>query len=253
MISEVDLLAGNLSPAIALAAMVVCFLAGMLGGLSGYGAGLLVTMFIAPIIGPQALIPVISVLMLINNGSRVWFYRQAMDLRTVAKIVAVALPMAWLGAQVYVRLDSAVIQTILGAVLILSVPLRRWIDRAKITPGPIGVYGIGAAFGFLSSLIVGAGMLIVPMLMGLGFAGPALLATDAAIAVAVNLFKALVFGAMDALTLPYFVLGLVLGLCTVPGTACAAWIVRRTSLRLHTMLIEGLILLGGALMLLGVI
>jgi uncharacterized membrane protein YfcA len=253
VISEVDLLAGNLSPAIALAAMVVCFLAGMLGGLSGYGAGLLVTMFIAPIIGPQALIPVISVLMLINNGSRVWFYRQAMDLRTVAKIVAVALPMAWLGAQVYVRLDSAVIQTILGAVLILSVPLRRWIDRAKITPGPIGVYGIGAAFGFLSSLIVGAGMLIVPMLMGLGFAGPALLATDAAIAVAVNLFKALVFGAMDALTLPYFVLGLVLGLCTVPGTACAAWIVRRTSLRLHTMLIEGLILLGGALMLLGVI
>jgi uncharacterized membrane protein YfcA len=210
-------------------------------------------MFIAPIIGPQALIPVISVLMLINNGSRVWFYRQAMDLRTVAKIVAVALPMAWLGAQVYVRLDSAVIQTILGAVLILSVPLRRWIDRAKITPGPIGVYGIGAAFGFLSSLIVGAGMLIVPMLMGLGFAGPALLATDAAIAVAVNLFKALVFGAMDALTLPYFVLGLVLGLCTVPGTACAAWIVRRTSLRLHTMLIEGLILLGGTLMLLGVI
>ena len=253
MISEVDLLAGNLSPAVALAAMVVCFLAGMLGGLSGYGAGLLVTMFIAPIIGPQALIPVISVLMLINNGSRVWFYRQAMDLRTVAKIVAVALPMAWLGAQVYVRLDSAVIQTILGAVLILSVPLRRWIDRAKITPGPIGVYGIGAAFGFLSSLIVGAGMLIVPMLMGLGFAGPALLATDAAIAVAVNLFKALVFGAMDALTLPYFVLGLVLGLCTVPGTACAAWIVRRTSLRLHTMLIEGLILLGGTLMLLGVI
>lgn len=253
MISEVDLLAGNLSPALALAAMVVCFLAGMLGGLSGYGAGLLVTMFIAPIIGPQALIPVVSVLMLINNGSRVWFYRHAMDLRTVAKIVAVALPMAWAGAHVYVRLDSQVIQTILGGVLICSVPLRRWIDRAQITPGPIGVYGIGAAFGFLSSLIVGAGMLIVPMLMGLGFAGPALLATDAAIAVAVNLFKALVFGAMDALTLPYFVLGLVLGLCTVPGTACAAWIVRRTSLRLHTMLIEALILLGGALMLLGAI
>jgi hypothetical protein len=55
-------------------------------GLSGYGAGLLITLFIAPIVGPQALIPMISVLMLINNASRVWFYRHAMDLKTVAKI-----------------------------------------------------------------------------------------------------------------------------------------------------------------------
>jgi uncharacterized membrane protein YfcA len=253
LLSEADLLAGNLTLGIALAAMTVCFFAGVLGGLSGYGAGLLVTLFIAPIVGPKALIPIISVLMLINNGSRVWFYRHALDLPTVIKISAVAIPMAWLGAQLYVRLESHIIQTVLGGVLILSVPLRRWLDHAKLRPRPVAVYGIGAAFGFLSSLIVGAGMLIVPMLMGLGFAGPALLATDAAIAVAVNLFKAIVFGALDALTLPYFVLGLVLGLCTIPGTACAAWIVRRTSLRLHTMLIEALILVGGIMMLTGAI
>jgi uncharacterized membrane protein YfcA len=253
LLSEADLLAGNLTLGLALAAMAVCFFAGVLGGLSGYGAGLLITLFIAPIIGPKALIPVISVLMLINNGSRVWFYRQAMDLPTVLKISAVAIPMAWLGAQLYVKLESQIIQTVLGGVLILSVPFRRWVDHVKIKPGPVGVYGIGAAFGFLSSIIVGAGMLIVPMLMGIGFAGPALLATDAAIAVSVNLFKVIVFGALDALTVPYFVLGLVLGLCTVPGTACAAWIVRRTSLRLHTMLIEALILVGGVLMLMGAI
>ncbi len=253
MLSEADLLAGNLTFGLALAAMAVCFFAGVLGGLSGYGAGLLVTLFIAPIVGPKALIPVISVLMLINNGSRVWFYRHAMDFPTVVKISAVAIPMAWLGAQLYVRLDSHIIQTVLGGVLILSVPVRRLLDRAQFRPGPVGVYGIGAAFGFLSSIIVGAGMLIVPMLMGIGFAGPALLATDAAIAVAVNLFKAIVFGALDALSVPYFVLGLVLGLCTVPGTACAAWIVKRTSLRLHTMLIEGLILVGGVMMLTGMI
>lgn len=231
--------------------MVVCFLAGMLGGLSGYGAGLLVTLFIAPIVGPKALIPMISVLMLINNASRVWFYRSALDLGTVLRVSAVALPMAWIGAELYVRLESDIIQTVLGAVLILSVPLRRLIDRARIRPGQIAVYGIGATYGFLSSLIVGAGMLIVPMLMGIGFTGPALLATDAAIAVSANLFKAVVFGALDALTLAHFVLALILGLCTVPGTACAAWIVRRTSVRLHSALIEALIIVGGTMMLLG--
>lgn len=231
--------------------MVVCFLAGMLGGLSGYGAGLLVTLFIAPIVGPKALIPMISVLMLINNASRVWFYRSALDLGTVVRVSAVALPMAWIGAELYVRLESGIVQVVLGAVLILSVPLRRLLDRARITPGPVAVYGIGATYGFLSSLIVGAGMLIVPMLMGIGFAGPALLATDAAIAVSANLFKAVIFGALDALSLAHFVLALILGLCTIPGTACAAWIVRRTSVRLHSALIETLIIVGGTMMLFG--
>lgn len=253
MLTEAQLLAGQISPAIAIVGMAVCFAAGVLGGLSGYGAGLLVTLFIAPIVGPKALIPMMSVLMLVNNGSRVWFYRQALDLPTVAKISAVAMPMSWLGAELYVRLDSALIQTILGVVLIASVPLRRWIDKAQIKPGPVTVYGIGATYGFLASLIVGAGMLIVPMLMGIGFAGPALLATDAAIAVVTNLFKSMVFGALDALSIAHFVLALILGLCTIPGTACAAWIVRRTTLRLHTFLIEGLILVGGTAMVAGLI
>ena len=251
MLTEAELLSGSVPWDVALAGIAVCFAAGVLGGLSGYGAGLLVTVFIAPIVGPKALIPLISVLMLINNASRVWFYRHATDLRRALQIAAAAIPMAWLGAQFYVRLESEVIQAVLGAVLILSVPTRRWLDRARITPGPVGIYGIGAAFGFLSSIIVGAGMLLVPMLMGIGYAGPALLATDAAIAVLVNLAKALIFGSVDALTLPHFALGLALGLCTVPGTACAASILRRTSLRVHSLLIEGLIVFGGGTMLLG--
>lgn len=251
MLTEAELLAGAIPWDVALVGLVVCFAAGVLGGLSGYGAGMLVTVFVAPILGPKALVPVISVLMLVNNASRVWFYRQAMDGRRVLAIAAVAVPMAWLGAQLYVRLDSEAVQAVLGAVLIGSVPLRRRLDRARIVPGPLGVYGVGAAFGFLSSIIVGAGMLVVPMLMGLGYAGPALLATDAAIAVLVNGAKAVIFGSLDALTLPHFVLALVLGAATIPGTACAAWVVRRTSLRLHSALIEGLILVGGATMLLG--
>ncbi len=251
MLTEAELLSGAIPPLVAVAGMAVCFVAGILGGLSGYGAGLLITLFLAPIVGPKALVPMISVLMLINNGSRVWFYRQHMDLRTVLRVTAVAVPMAWVGAQLYVRMDSSLIQIVLGAVLILSVPGRRMLKGAAVAPGPVSIYGIGAVYGFLASIIVGAGMLVVPLLMGIGFAGPALLATDAAISVIVNLAKTVIFGSLDALSLPHFVLALVLGLCTIPGTACAAWVVRRTSLRLHTALIEGLILLGGASMLFG--
>lgn len=251
MLTEVELLSGAVPWDVALAGLVVCFVAGVLGGLSGYGAGMLVTMFITPLLGPKALIPVISVLMLVNNGSRVWFYRHALDLRRAMSLSAVAIPMAWIGASLYVRLESEMVQAVLGAVLILSVPLRRRLDRAHVRLGPVSVCGIAAAFGFLSSLVVGAGMLVMPMLMGIGYAGAALLATDAAIAVLVNLAKAIIFGSLDALTLPHVALALVMGAATIPGTACAAWMVRRTSLRLHTFLIEALILAGGTSMLVG--
>lgn len=246
-------LPGGLDLATAAAGLAVCFVAGMMGGLSGYGTGLIVTLFITPILGPKALIPVVSVMMLINNASRVWFYRTGLRPGLVARIALVAVPAAWAGAELYVRLDSEAVQAILGGVLVAAVPLRRWVARKELSPGPVALFAIGGAYGFLSSVIVGAGLLIVPTLMGLGLAGGALIATDAAIAVVVNVAKSLIFGALDALSLELAALAAAMGLCTVPGTWLAAWIVRRTSLRVHTMLIEGLLVLGGTLMMTGVL
>lgn len=233
-----------------IAGLAVCFLGGIVGGLSGYGTGLVVAMFITPIIGPKNLIPVISVMMLINNASRVWFYRHALEPGLVLRFSLASVPAAYVGAEFYIRLESDAIQGLLGAVLIASVPLRRWIARRQFTPGPLSLYAIGAVFGFLSSLILGTGMLILPTLMGLGLLGPAVLATDAAIAVVVNLSKTVIFGALDALSLELAVLALAMGLCTIPGTALASRIVARTNIRLHTALIEGLLVIGGTTMLL---
>jgi uncharacterized membrane protein YfcA len=251
--TEAAALIGGLGWPTVLLGMVVCFVAGLLGGLSGYGAGLLVTLFITPIVGATALVPVISVLMLINNGSRLWFYREAVDLKLVLRLSLVAIPMAWLGAQLYIRLDGRLVQVVLGAVLIASVPLRRWMKGREMHPGPGGTLAVGAVFGFLSSIIVGAGMLVPPLLLGLGYTGAAMLATDAALAVSVNFAKTVIFGALDALSLAHGLLALVMGLCTIPGTAIAAWLVKRTSVRLHMVLIESLILVGGTLMVTGMI
>lgn len=224
---------------------LVCFLAAALGGVAGMGSGMIVTLFITPIIGPKAVIPVISVLMVINNASRVWFYRDALVPSRIGLIAGVAIPMSYLGAQIYVRLDGAIIQAMLGAILIASIPLRRWMAGREMTPGTGQVVVVSGVFGFLSSLIVGAGMLVIPMLMGFGLVGPALLATDAAIAVLVNVAKVAFFGSLDALSMPLFLLALAMGLFTIPGTWAGTWIVRRTSVRVHTNFIEALIFLGG--------
>lgn len=242
---------GALDPATALAGAVVCFLAAALGGVAGMGSGMIVTLFITPIIGAKAVVPVISVLMLINNASRVWFYRDALVPSRIALITGVAIPMSYFGAMVYVRLDGQIIQTMLGAILIASIPLRRWMAGRQMAPSTGQVVAVSGIFGFLSSLIVGAGMLVIPMLMGFGLVGPALLATDAAIAVLVNLAKVAFFGSLDALSMPLFTLALAMGACTIPGTWAGAWIVRRTSVRIHTLFIEALVVLGGLSLILG--
>lgn len=235
------------------AGVAVCFVAAMLGSVSGMGAGMIVTLFITPIIGAKAVIPVISVLMLINNASRVWFYRDGLQLHHVGLIAGVAVPMSALGALVYVRLEGAVVQGLLGLVIIASIPIRRWIEGQEITPSRPQIVAVSGVFGFLSSVIVGAGMLVIPMLMGLGLAGPALLATDGMIAVLVNVAKVIFFGSLEALSLQLFVLAVVMGLCTIPGTWAGAWLVRRTSIKLHTAFIEALIVIGGVYLIWGAI
>lgn len=228
-------------------ALLVCvaLAAGAVGAIAGMGSGLLMTLFITPIIGPKAVIPVISAMMLITNASRVWVFRHDLVGPKIWLIAGVAVPASWIGALFYVRLEGDVIQVLLGLVLILSIPLRRWMEKKKIAPRRSHIVATSGLFGFLSSLIVGAGILVIPMLMGLGLAGPALIATDAAISVLVNLAKVVFFGSLDAMTFQLFVLALTLGMIAVPGTWAGAWFVRRTSVRLHTWLIEGLIVVGG--------
>lgn len=239
------------STSLLLTGMTVCFLAAALGGMSGFGSGLIITLFITPIIGPKAVLPVITVLMMITNASRVWFFRGALDLRRIAMIVGVAVPAAAAGAMVYVRLESGFIGVLLGAILVASVPLRRWVAHKELVPGPTAIVIVSGAYGFLGSIIVGAGMMVIPLLMGAGLTGASLLATDAAIAVVLNFSKMIFFGSLDALDLPLFVLAVAMGLCTIPGTWAGTWVMRHTPLRLHTIFIEALIIAGGAAMILG--
>jgi uncharacterized membrane protein YfcA len=223
----------------------VAMFAAVISGMSGFGGGLIISAFLAPIIGVKALVPVIGVIMLLNNASRVWFYRKALDWKTAGLVTVCAAPTAVIGAIVYVELNVTVITVILGCVLIGSVPLRRYLAHREIRFNKPGLAVFGGLFGFLNATMIGTGLLVVPVLMGAGLLSQALLATDAAIAIGVNIIKAAVFGSYSVLTWELGLAAIIVGLCTVPGSWFAAWIVRRTEVRLHTFLMEGLIILGG--------
>jgi uncharacterized membrane protein YfcA len=92
-------------------------------------------------------------------------------------------------------------------------------------------------------------VILVSLLLGTGLTGPAVLATDALASIALDLCKAALFQRLDLLDAQAFSTGVVIGVATIPGSALAAWLVKRLGARLHVAFMETLIVLGGAFML----
>lgn len=224
---------------------LAAFIAGTCSGMTGFGGGLLLPPVLAPIIGVQNVVPVLSFAMLMTNAHRLWLYRKHADLKLIGAVLVTVVPGVVIGTGIYLDLPPERISLVLGVFLLLSIPVGRILARRQLRLGTLGLAAAGGGFGIVSGTTPGAGMLMVPVLLGAGLVGEAFLATDASISIAVNLTKAVIFNQLGSLPLALLAVGLVIGLCTVPGNYVARWILRRTSLRLHTRVLEAVVLIGG--------
>ncbi len=236
---------GNLSLAdyaiIALTAMV----ASALSTMSGVGGGFVIAAVLAPIVGMKALVPLIAVEAVFSNVNRMIFYWRGVNLRVAMLVLLPSLPGTAIGADIYNALDPGAVAAILGSVLLISVPLCRVLKQRRWVAGTRTLIVVGFFFGIVSGASVGAGLAVIPLLLGAGLMGPALLGTDAVIGAFNSLFRTGTFALHGLLTLDIFIAGILIGICTVPGSWVAAQIVKRTDLRLHTLFMEALILVGG--------
>jgi uncharacterized membrane protein YfcA len=223
--------------------------AAVIGAVGGFGTGIILTAALAPLIGVKALVPVLAVAGVIINAGRFWFYRAHIDRRTLVLVLATSLPFLVLGTWIYSILDARALGTVLGLVIIASVPLRRILKKREIVLGRTGLAVGGGVFGFASGIATGTGVILVSLLLGSGLAGPAVLATDALITIALDFSKALLFQRFDLLDGQHFFTGVVIGVASIPGSALGAWLVARMHARLHVLFMEGLILFGGGFML----
>ena len=231
------------------AVAVLAVAAAIVGGMGGFGTGVILTAALVPLIGVKALVPVLAVAGVIINAGRFWFYRASFERRTLGVVLASALPFLVFGTWLYSVLDARAVGTILGIAVIGSIPLRRILKKRSITLGAGGLAVGAGVFGFASGVATGTGVILVSLLLGAGLATPAVLATDAMISIVIDLAKAALFQRFDLLDTAAFFTGLVIGVASIPGSAIAAWLVSRMGARLHVAFMEVLILFGGASML----
>ena len=221
----------------------------MVGGIGGFGTGVILTAALAPLIGFKAVVPVLAVAGGIINAGRFWFYRQHFDRRTLGIALVSALPFLVFGAWLYSLLDARTVGTILGAFVIFSVPLRRALQKRNVRLGTGGLAVGEAVFGFASGVATSTGVIQVSLFLSAGLTGPAVLATDALASIAVDTCKALLFQRFDLLDAETATMGVIIGIATIPGSALAAWLTTRLGARLHVLFMELLIIFGGASML----
>jgi len=226
---------------IALAAFgTACFHA-----LGGFGGVLMLSICVAPILGVKTTIPVVAVAGMISNVTRATLFRRHIKFDAAIPVLLTAIPGIILGAWLYSRMPSQIVAAVLGVFLLASVPIRRNFAKREIVVGKAGLSGAGAVFGLAGGFVVGAGLILAPFLLGAGLIGEAMVGTVAIIGFTLNFTKTAVFGSTEVLTPPLILLGFTMGLVSIPGVWCGRWLLGNTSIRLHTLLVESLILAGG--------
>jgi len=244
---------GDLSLAQLFLIAAVALFTSVIGGVTGYGSSALMPLVLVPLIGPEPVVPIVSISGLFNNVTRAYAFRQYIDFRRGAIIMLVALPMCMLGAYTYTRLTSAGILIAIGTMLCLSVPLRRWLTHMKFKMNTGGLTATSLLYGFLAGSTTGSGVILLSVLMASGLAGAWVVATDALVSIGVAVAKLSVFGVSGAMTPQVIALGLMIGVVAIPGAFLAKAFVERLPVHVHTGLLDAIVVLGGASMVFGAI
>lgn len=217
---------------------LVAFFSSVLGGLAGYGTGLILPAFLAPIVGVVNVIPVLALGMLFNNGSRVLAFWRDIQWWHVRNILLFGLPACVAGAYAYTLLSARWIALLIACFLLLSIPLRRVLQGAGRSISPAGERGAGSVFGFINGGMPGAGVILISILMSAGVQGAALIATDAVISVVMGVAKVILFSSLAKLDFNLAIAGVLIGLSTAPGAFIARRLLEHIPARVHAWVME---------------
>lgn len=221
------------------------FVGSVVGGVTGFGTGVILLPLIAWTLGIRATAPVLTVTMLFGNLSRIWWNRGELDRDVTLRFLVGAVPATAAGAMLYAGVTRTSLRLIIGTFLIAAVPLRRLAQsrylRVRLVHFPV----IGVVFGLLSAVVVSTGPVLTPFYLAYGLRRGTYLATEAVCALAMHVTRAAVFSRYALLGRDTFVVGLVLGGIMFAGAWVGRRLLDRMSDRVFLALVEALLVVMG--------
>jgi uncharacterized membrane protein YfcA len=229
----------------------MALVAATVGGIAGYGTGALMPLVLVPIVGAEPVVPIIALSALFTNASRAAVFRRLVDWRRAGIVVAAAVPTCVLGARGYTLLTGRGAMLVIGTMLAASVPLRWVLRRHGFRLRDRGLAAASCGWGFLVGGTTGAGVILLSLLMAAGLEARAVIATDATISIAMGVTKILVFGVSGVMTAQVIAVAVLIGAIAFPGAFLARQIADRLPLHTHTAILDGVVIIGGSIMIMG--
>jgi uncharacterized protein len=224
--------------------------AGTVGGVIGFGSSIILMPILVWVFGPKEAVPIMAVAALFANGSRVWIWWRQIAWPPVAYYALAGIPAAALGARTFVELSPRLIEAVLGMVLILMIPARRWLSARQWTLQAWHLLIPGALIGYLSGLMVSTGPINTPFFLAHGLVKGAFIGSEALASLLVFASKAVVLRHFSLLPVEAISKGILVGMTLTVGALISKRIVDKIKVDQFKVLMDGVLLFAGLSMLL---
>ncbi len=206
---------------------VSAFLTSVLHGATGMAGGILMAAILAHLVGIKAAVPVMTIALVFSHFSRAVMYARDTDWAIAGRVLLFGCPTIVVGALIFGWIRPATIAIVFAAFLALSIPIKHWARHHDITTGPALLSGASAVWGMLAGNVIGPGFFLAPFLLGTGMNRLTFVGTLASVTFAMNVLKSLVFGATNLVDRDVLLLGVAIGLITIPGNLIGRSILKR--------------------------
>lgn len=196
---------------------IAAFLTGILHGATGMAGGIVMASILAHLMGIKSAVPVMTVALIFSHLSRAIMYAKETDWSIAGRVLLFGCPTIVVGAIIFGKISATTVAIVFAVFLISSFPIKYWAKRHEIKTGPRLLAGASSVWGMLAGNVIGPGFFLAPFLLGTGMKRLAFVGTLATVTLVMNILKLSVFGATDLMTRELFILGVAIGLITIPG------------------------------------
>lgn len=225
--------------------LAVGLIGGVISGVVGTGASMLLMPVLVLAFGPQKAVPIMAIAAVLGNIGKVLAWWRLVDWRACLAYGATAVPGAILGVQTLLAVPARAVEVALGVFFIGMVPARRWLHRRQLRLSHAQLALIGGPVGFLTGIVVSTGPITVPVFVGAGLEKGAFISTEAAASFIVYLAKVATFGVADALPGDILLLGIAVGTSMMAGAFLARGVLSRMSPHRFRHLVDALMVASG--------
>lgn len=223
--------------------LVPCvLLAATIGGVVGFGTGILMLPLLGAAFGLREAVPILGVAMLFANASRAAFSWREIEWRVVGAQSLGSIPCALIGAGVFAGVEASYLGAVVGGALLVMIPLRHFAEAKSVRIRLRHLPFVGATTGMLSAVGGATGPVSTPFLLNMGLVRGAYLGTDGVSSLFAGFAKTGGYALQGVLPAHAWTYGLPLGAFMVGGSFIGRRVVDRLSSERFTKVVEAAVL-----------